>query len=206
MRRRGVTMVEVMIVVAVAGILAALAGPNILALVRHSRARAEASALVAIFNSARAQAITRGFPVVVCLTPSQQTPVQVYQKGGLPSAISAATAQYSAAAVDPDRLLDRHYADSMTAFAFPTSPRLTPAPGMMFLVFDPAGRVSVFYDGNSAGTCGNLPTSTFATSLPSPTTWPVASDPTLTFRVASSDVNLFQEFELRPDGASRLKP
>lgn len=148
--------------------------------------------------------MTRGFPVVVCLAPSQPIPVQVYQKGELPSAISPATAQYAPTAAAPDRSLDRHFAESMTTFKLPTT--LTPAPAIVSLVFDPAGRVSVFHDGSSASTCADVPTTTFAISVPPPTTWPVATNPTLTFRVASSDANLFQEFELRPDGATRLKP
>ena len=64
---RGMSLVEVMVVVAIVGALSALAVPNLIRLVRSSRVAGDARELQGMLNAARAQAITRGLPVVVCL-------------------------------------------------------------------------------------------------------------------------------------------
>ena len=59
-RQRAFTLIETMIVVAIVGILAAIAGPSFTEMVRNSRLSAAASALQVSLSLARSEAIKRG--------------------------------------------------------------------------------------------------------------------------------------------------
>lgn len=185
-RGRGMTLLEVMIVVAIGGILAALAGPNLIGLVRRTRARGQAATLVATINTARAQAITRGFSQVVCLD-NTVTPAAImsYQKQNAiaPTAIDATTAQL---VLPGDRVYDRQWLDGSVSLTLPWATTLVQ------LVFDTDGKVHEFYGG---ATCAALPATTV--------TPPMVNQ---TFRASSSDLAVFEEFIVSADGPAKHKP
>lgn len=63
---QGFTLIEVMVVVAIVGLLLTTAIPGMINLVRESRLSAQADLLVATLNSARVEAIRRRANVTVC--------------------------------------------------------------------------------------------------------------------------------------------
>lgn len=67
-RRRGFTMVELMVVIAVLGAILVLAAPGYQALILNNRSLSEVYALRATLSNARSEAIARRAPVVVCPT------------------------------------------------------------------------------------------------------------------------------------------
>jgi prepilin-type N-terminal cleavage/methylation domain-containing protein len=118
---RGMTMVEIMMVIAIIGALAALAVPNLIRLVRNSKVVGDARDLQTLLSSMRAQSMTRGFPMVACLrgrawvgaegiarqafTYRKGTPLlpPVCVAGPCPAAVvDPAVPDYSPAAVPPD--------------------------------------------------------------------------------------------------------
>lgn len=65
-RNRGMTAVELLFTMAIAGLVLALAVPNFRDFVQNNRAAEEANALVGALALARSEAVTRGVPVTVC--------------------------------------------------------------------------------------------------------------------------------------------
>ena len=65
-RRRGLTLIELMVTLAVAITLLAIGIPAFQGLEANSRAAAQANALVTALNLARSEAVGRGMPVTVC--------------------------------------------------------------------------------------------------------------------------------------------
>lgn len=70
---RGFTLVELVIVVALVAMLAAVAVPSYRALVQNNRATAQANELVTSLNLARSEAIKRGLPAAACASVDQST-------------------------------------------------------------------------------------------------------------------------------------
>lgn len=68
MRRRGVSLLEAVVVVAIIALISALAAPNLLRLIQRSRVVNVGKEFGSIFVNARTQAVTRGFPSTVCLS------------------------------------------------------------------------------------------------------------------------------------------
>ena len=71
-RNRGMTAVELLFTMAIAGLVLALAVPNFRDFVQNNRAAEEANALVGALALARSEAVTRGVPVTVCCVHRQR--------------------------------------------------------------------------------------------------------------------------------------
>lgn len=70
-KTRGFTLIELTVMLAIAGVLTATAVPSMRALLQNNSVAAEAHALVTTLYFARAEAIKRGTTVIVC--PSRDT-------------------------------------------------------------------------------------------------------------------------------------
>lgn len=65
-KENGFTLIELMIVLALVGFLAAIAVPNFRSTIQTNRVTTQANALIAAFNLARSEAIKRGVAITVC--------------------------------------------------------------------------------------------------------------------------------------------
>ncbi|WP_345944596.1 GspH/FimT family pseudopilin [Variovorax sp. dw_954] len=74
-RLRGVTAVELMVVLAVVAILATVAAPSFIDLTQRNRVATEVNGFVGDLQFARAEAIRRGETVTVCATSATNTAV-----------------------------------------------------------------------------------------------------------------------------------
>jgi len=72
-RNRGMTAVELLFTMAIAGLVMALAVPNFRDFVQNNRAAEEANALVGALAVARSEAVTRGVPVTVCSSSDNES-------------------------------------------------------------------------------------------------------------------------------------
>ena len=79
---KGFTLIELMVVIAIAGILVSLAAPSFTNLTKNSRMRSEANALIGAFAFARTEAIKRGNNVFIGARTGGGTVVWVDQTGG----------------------------------------------------------------------------------------------------------------------------
>jgi type IV fimbrial biogenesis protein FimT len=68
---RGFTIPELMLVLAIAGVMAALAVPNFNSLLVNNRMTAQVNNMVGVLNLARSEAVRRGLPVTVCTSTNQ---------------------------------------------------------------------------------------------------------------------------------------
>jgi prepilin-type N-terminal cleavage/methylation domain-containing protein len=73
-RARGFTLLEMMTVVAIIGVMSAVSVPFIVRMIRNSAVSGSVRQLETELSSARAQAVLRGFPFVVCVR-SNATPI-----------------------------------------------------------------------------------------------------------------------------------
>lgn len=69
----GITLVELLVVVAIGGILLAIAGPSFTSMTQGFRVKAETSSFFSDLNLARSEAIKRGTAVTMCASSDQAT-------------------------------------------------------------------------------------------------------------------------------------
>jgi type IV fimbrial biogenesis protein FimT len=99
--QQGFTLVELMITVAIVAILATLAAPSMTALINSNRLRAAANETIAVFQSARFEAIRANRLTVACMSPNPNAAVPACGAPGASGWIvfqdSDRNGQYSAA-------------------------------------------------------------------------------------------------------------
>ena len=194
MRRRGFTLLEMMTVVAIVGIISALAAPNLIGMVRSTRVSGELATLVATLNAARSQAVTSGLPTVVCMrgpsyagtTGDEVNLVEVYRKSTVPAVIDNFTAGHDTT----DKNIDRRLMDPLTVFQFPTAPVMDPTKSLQF-IFDVPGTVTL-YVGDNCTPAADASRSTYG--IP-------AAGVTFT-ALSSADATITRAFVLRTDGTT----
>jgi len=71
--QRGLTLIEMLVVVTLIAILASFAAPSLTGITRSGRILSEASSFVGDLQLARAEAIKRGLPVILCPSLDGQT-------------------------------------------------------------------------------------------------------------------------------------
>lgn len=71
--QRGLTMIEVLVTVTLIAILASIATPSFTSIIRNGRILGEANSFVGDLQLARAEAIKRGLPVILCPSSDGQT-------------------------------------------------------------------------------------------------------------------------------------
>ncbi|GAB1232836.1 GspH/FimT family pseudopilin [Ferrigenium sp. UT5] len=71
--QRGVTLAELLIVIAIAAILAALAGPSFTDFINRTRLNSQVSQLVSDLNRARSESIKRNTAVLLCVRADDAT-------------------------------------------------------------------------------------------------------------------------------------
>lgn len=72
-RKRGFTLIELMVTISVLAILMTIAAPNLQTLLQNSRLSSQASGLVGDLSFARAEALKLGSPVAVCASADGAT-------------------------------------------------------------------------------------------------------------------------------------
>ena len=76
-RQRGMTLIEMMIVLVILAIVSSMAGPSFSRQIRNNRVETSANSLMAGFNLARAEAIRRGRNIKICAVNDPNVPVPV---------------------------------------------------------------------------------------------------------------------------------
>lgn len=74
--QRAFTIVEILIVVVILGVLAALALPSLLGFIQSNRVRSTTSEFISSLDYAKGEAITRGYPVSICPLVDSTVPTE----------------------------------------------------------------------------------------------------------------------------------
>jgi len=205
------SVIELLAVVTIIGILSALAAPNLVRLVRNSAVIGDARDLVSLLTSMRAQAMTRGFPMVACLrgrsyigperiarqafTFRKGTPLLPPPCTGVPcppTVVNPGIPDFNPGATPPDtRSVDLLLSDNIF-WVLPTADDRT-----FQFVFDMEGNVAAF---ESQDCAGSVHTAIPDALLPGPMTgsgWVI-------FLRHIGDPNLVQAVGIRRDGTVQL--
>ncbi len=209
MKRHGFTLVETMVVLAIIGLLAALAVPSLIGLTRRARVSTEATTFTSLFSMMRTQSLTRGIPTVVCIRgksttgstpttlPGMTTSFRKFAPVVPPAPITSTTAGLDQTNADPalwDKVLDSHAMDDVLFLDFPTGITGLDDTKTIQFVYDLNGQVTAF----AGSTCDE--SSNGGRSQLAPTDFPVV----FTLRHKFDPTVIFQLVQLRRDGTVAL--
>lgn len=202
-KHKGFTLIETMVVLIIIGVLAAATAPMMVSLLRRTKVTTEATNVSSLFSSMRSQALTRGYPTVVCVH-GKDAPAPVrnsmiaFRKfapvlaPNLPTATTAGLVLHTPLLPTDDKKLDERRLENQVELVFP-EPATDNTKTLQF-VFDMNGGVTVF-QGDTCGEASNAGRTLIDASLG------------LVFQVRFNDGGtspITQEFKLRRDGTVAL--
>ncbi len=209
MKRHGFTLVETMVVLAIIGLLAAMAVPSLIGLTRRARVSTEATTFTSLFSMMRTQALTRGVPTVICIRgkattgstpdtlPGMTTSFRKVVPVVPPSVIDTTTAGLdlvNATVALRDKVLDSHPMDEVLDLDMPTGVTGLDNSKTIQFVYDLNGQVT----GYIGDTCEE--SSNGSRSVLVPTQYPLV----FTLSHKFDPTGILQLIQVRSDGTVAL--
>jgi type IV fimbrial biogenesis protein FimT len=148
--QRGFSLMELMVVLAVAGVILGLAIPNMREFILNNRLTGDANDLLAAFNLARTEAVKRQLPVVICATADTEATPPVCSGGWAQGASSAWIVFVDA---DGDWIPDNNVNEPVLA-------RNRALDGSIRMVSDQTGRVKYLMTGFASPPSGGFSNTT----------------------------------------------